>query len=91
MTRLTYYRVKNAMLFSTLVSNLIPVAIVRYFTQRSTLLLSPDIVRLAGQIEKFFLPASFLLPITLILVYERPIRAYFSRCRGQQPLPAAFV
>jgi len=82
MTRLTYYRIKNAMLVSTLVSNLIGVAIVRYFTQRSTLLLSPDIVRLAGQIEKFFLPASFLLPMALILVYERPIRAYFSRRRG---------
>jgi len=91
MTRLTYYRVKNAMLVSTLVSNLIGVAIVRYFTQRSTLLLSPDIVRLAGQIEKFFVPASFLLPMALILVYERPIRAYFSGRREQKPLPAALV
>jgi hypothetical protein len=91
MTRLTYYRVKNAMLFSILVSNLIGVAIVRYFTHRSTFLLSPDIVRLAGQIEKFFLPAAFLLPMALILVYERPIRAYFSGRREQKPLPAALV
>lgn len=91
MTRLTYYRVKNVMLISILVSNLIGVAIVLYFTQRSTPLLSPDIVRLAGQIEKFFLPASFLLPMALILIYERPIRAYFKGRYEQKPLPVALV
>ena len=91
MTRLTYYRVKNVMLISTLVSNLIGVAIVRYFTQRSSSLLLPDILRIADQIDKFFLPASFILPFVLILVYERPIRAYFERRYRQKPLPAALI
>jgi phosphoserine phosphatase RsbU/P len=91
MTRLTYYRVKNAMLFSILLSNLIGVAIVRYLTQRSTLLPLPDIVRLAEQIDKFFLPASFLLSMALALIYERPIRAYFKGCFERKPLPPALV
>ena len=74
MTRLTYYRVKNAMIFSILVSNLIGVAIAQYFTQRSAFLYLPDIVRLDAQIDKFFLPASLLMSVALILIYERPIR-----------------
>lgn len=91
MTLLTYYRVKNVMLISTLVSNLIGVAVVRHFTHGSTLLLLPDILRLADQIDKIFLPASFILPIALILVYERPIRAYFERRYKQEPLSAALI
>jgi sigma-B regulation protein RsbU (phosphoserine phosphatase) len=91
MTRLSYYRAKNIMLISTLVSNLIGVAVVRYFTELSSSLLLPDILRLADQIDKFFLPVSFILPIVLILLYERPIRAYFERRYKQKPLPAALI
>jgi len=78
MTRLTYYRVKNAMIFSILISNLIGVAIARYFTQRSVFPYLPDIVRLDAQIDKCFLPASLLMSVALILIYERPIRAYLT-------------
>jgi hypothetical protein len=63
MTRLSYYRAKNIMLISTLVSNLIGVAVVRYFTELSSSLLLPDILRLADQIDKFFLPVSFFPPL----------------------------
>jgi len=91
MTRLTYYRVKNAMLFSILVSNAIGVAVVLFFTQRSATMLSPDIVQLVDQIDKFFLPASFLLPLALIRIYERPIRAYLKGRYGQKPLSEARV
>jgi phosphoserine phosphatase RsbU/P len=89
MTRLTYYRAKNMMLLSTLISNLIGVAIVWYFTHGSTSRLSPEILRLGRQIDMFFLPASFLLPIAIILIYERPIRTYFKNRFEQKPLSAA--
>jgi sigma-B regulation protein RsbU (phosphoserine phosphatase) len=91
MTRLTYYRVKNAMLFAALVSNLIGVMIVRLFTQGSTSPLEPDVLQLAGWIEKAFLPFSFLLPMVIILIYERPIRAFFKSRYEQRPLPKALV
>ncbi len=91
MTRLNYYRAKNIMLISTLVSNLIGVAIVRYFTEISGSLLLPKIFHLADKIDKFFLPVSFILPIVLILLYESPIRAYFERCHKQKPLPADLI
>jgi len=91
MTRLTYYRVQNSMLFSILISNVIGVAVVQFFTQRSASMLAPEIVRLAEQIDPFFLPASFMLPLALILIYERPIRAYLIGLREQKPLREALA
>jgi sigma-B regulation protein RsbU (phosphoserine phosphatase) len=91
MTRLTYYRIKNAMIFSILVSNLIGVAIARYFTQRSVFPYLPDIVRLDAQIDKCFLPASLLMSVALILIYERPIRSYLKARYERKALPAALV
>jgi len=91
MTRLTYYRVKNAMIFSILISNLIGVAIARYFTQRYDFLSLPDIGRLGAQIDKWFLPASLLVSVVLILINERPIRAYLKARCERKALPTAFV
>jgi sigma-B regulation protein RsbU (phosphoserine phosphatase) len=91
MTRLTYYRLSNAMLFSILVSNAIGVTIVRFFTQRSAAELSPGIARLAAQVDQYFLPVSFILPLVLILIYERPIRGYLRRRHGQEPVSEALV
>jgi hypothetical protein len=58
MSRLTYYRVKNAMLFSSLVSNGIGVAVVQFLTQRSASALSPEILRLLKTLT-IFLPLSY--------------------------------
>jgi sigma-B regulation protein RsbU (phosphoserine phosphatase) len=91
MTRLHYYRVKNAMIFSILISNLIGVAIVQYFTQRYAFLSLPDIVRLGTQIDKWFLPAALLMSVAIILIYERPIRAYLKARYERKALPGAFV
>ncbi len=55
MTRMTYYRVTNAMMFSILISNLIGIAIAQYFTQRFAFPYSPDIARLGAQIDTWFL------------------------------------
>ena len=91
MTRLTYYRVKNSMIFSILVSNLIGVAIAQYFTQRYAFISLPDIVRLGAQISKFFLPASLLISVALILIYESPIRSYLKARYARKALPAVHV
>ena len=91
MTRLTYYRFKNAMIFSILISNLIGVAIAQYFTQRYAFPYLPDIVRLSAQIDKCFLPTSILVSVAIILIYERPIRAYLKARYERKPLPAALV
>ncbi|MBI5582132.1 MAG: SpoIIE family protein phosphatase [Deltaproteobacteria bacterium] len=86
MTKLSYYRVKNAMLFSSLVSNAIGVAMVIFLTQRSTSALPPGILQLAGEINQFFLPASFILPWVLIRLYERPVRVYLKKYYEKKPL-----
>jgi sigma-B regulation protein RsbU (phosphoserine phosphatase) len=86
-----YYRVTNAMILSILISNLIGVAIAQYFTQRSAFLSLPDIVRLSAQIGKYFLPASLLMSVALILIYERPIRAYLKARFKRKALPADLV
>jgi sigma-B regulation protein RsbU (phosphoserine phosphatase) len=91
MTRLTYYRIKNAMIFSILISNLIGVGIAQYFTQRSAFPYLPEIVRLGAQIDKCFLPASLLVSVVLILIYERPIRAYLKTRYKRKVLPSDSV
>jgi phosphoserine phosphatase RsbU/P len=74
------------MLFSTLISNGIGVAVVQFLTQRSASALSPEILRLADDINHFFLPASFILPFVLIRLYERPVRVYLKRYFEKKPL-----
>ena len=91
MKRLTYFRVNNAMIFSILISNLIGVGITQYLTQRSAFPYLPDIVRLGAQIDKWFLPASLLVSVALILIYERPIRAYLTTRYERKVLPSISV
>ena len=86
MSRLAYYRVKNSMLFSTLVSNAVGVAVVIFLTWQSADMLPSEILRLTYRIDRFFMPASFIVPFVLILIYERPIRAYLKRSYQKQPL-----
>jgi len=86
MTKLRYYRVTNAMLFSILISNGIGVAVVQFLTQRSASALSPAILRLVEDINHFFLPASFILPYVVIRLYERPIRVYLKKYFEKKPL-----
>ncbi len=91
MTRLACIRVKNSMIFSILVSNLLGVAVAQYFTKRYNFLSLPDIVRLEAQIGNWFLPASFLTSMALILIYERPIRSYFKAGCKRKAMPADLV
>jgi phosphoserine phosphatase RsbU/P len=91
MSRFAYLRVKNSMLFSILISNAIGVAVILFLTQQSTALIPADILRLTGRIDRFFLPASFVVPFALILVYERPIRDYLKRSYQRRPLPEELI
>jgi sigma-B regulation protein RsbU (phosphoserine phosphatase) len=79
------------MIFSILISNLIGVGITQYLTQRSAFPYLPDIVRLGAQIDKWLLPAAILVSVVLILIDERPIRAYLKARYERKALPAAFV
>jgi phosphoserine phosphatase RsbU/P len=83
MTRFKLFRIKNAMLFSNFISNLVGVAVVLFWTERSGTTLSTDILELAHRINTFYLPLSFLLPWAFTLLYERPIRSYL-RLRNEQ-------
>ncbi len=91
MTRLGYYRVTNAMLLASLISNGIGVAVIQFLTQQSASALAPEILRLTDGINQFFLPASFLLPFVLIRRYERPIRAYLKGYFEKKPLSDAII
>ena len=86
MTKPNYYRVKNAMLFACLIANGIGVGVVQFLPQRSAAALTPEILRLADDINWFFLPASFMLPWILILLYEKPIRTCLKRDFEKKPL-----
>lgn len=91
MSRFDYYRAKNSMLVSTLVSNLIGVAVVLFLTQQSADMLPSEILRLTNRIDRFFMPASFIVPFALILLYERPIRGYLKRIYQKRPLSEDLV
>jgi sigma-B regulation protein RsbU (phosphoserine phosphatase) len=91
MSRFVYFRVKNSLLFSALISNAIGVAVILFLTQQSADMLPSEILRLTYRIDRFFMPASFIVPFVLILLYERPIRDCLQRSFRNQPLSEDLV
>ncbi len=91
MSKSAYYRVKNSMLFSTLISNVVGVAVILFLTQQSADMLPSEILRLTYRIDRFFMPASFIVPFALILRYERPIRDYLKRNYQKKPLSEELI
>ena len=86
MTRLLLFRLKNAMLGANLIANVIGVAVVFLMTQTSGTGSTPEIERWIRTVDKIFLPASFLVPMMITLIYERPIRRYWKkRYQGVPP------
>jgi sigma-B regulation protein RsbU (phosphoserine phosphatase) len=79
------------MLFSTLISNVIGVAVVIFLTQQSADMLPSEILRLTYRIDRIFMPASFIVPFALILLYERPIRDYLRRNYQKKPLSEELI
>ena len=91
MSKFAYYRVKYSMLFATLVSNAIGVAVVIFLTRQSADMLPSEILRLTSRIDRFFMPASFIVPFALILRYEWPIRDYLKRNYQKKPLSEELI
>lgn len=78
-------RVKNAMLLANLVSNAIGVCVV-VFLSRTISLPTAEVSQLALRINQVFLPCSFLLPLVLTVLYEKPIRFYLRNASLQRPV-----
>jgi sigma-B regulation protein RsbU (phosphoserine phosphatase) len=91
MSRFVYLRVKNSLLVSALISNAIGVAVILFLTQQSADMLPSEILRMTYRIDRFFMPASFIVPFVLTLLYERPIRDYLKRSYEKQPLSEDLV
>ena len=70
------FRIKNALIIANLISNAIGVTVVNLLVRISSS--SPE--QLYQALERttlWFIPASFLFPLALSLIYERPIRKHF--------------
>jgi sigma-B regulation protein RsbU (phosphoserine phosphatase) len=89
MSKLSYFRAKNAMLLACLISNAFGVVAIIFFSRGIGQLFTPEIVPLAFKTTRIFLPCAFLIPICIILIYERPIRLYLNRLRDGQPISEA--
>ena len=82
MSRVECFRIKNAMIISNLISNVIGVAVVNLLARISSSTVSEGLFQLMDRTSWWFLPASMFLPLTLSLIYERPIRKHFDELFG---------
>ena len=78
MTKFTVFHLKNEMLFANFISNVIGVSIVLFLTHGSTSAESLEIAQFFRSISMIFVPCSFMLPLVLTVLYERPIRRYLN-------------
>jgi hypothetical protein len=77
MSRVERFRIKNAMIIANLISNVIGVAVVILLGRISSSTVSEELLQLMERTNLWFIPPSMLLPLTLSLIYERPIRKHF--------------
>ena len=87
MTRFQLFRLKNEMLFSNFISNLIGVSIVMVLAFRATHTSLERIPELAHKIDLVFIPCSFIVPLIVTILYERPIRHYLNMTYRSKPVP----
>ncbi len=85
MTKLTLLRLKNALLFSNIISNFFGILVIVLILRRSGDLIAPEIIMLADRIHIFFLPLSIIIPSAIALVYEKPIRHYLEKLYRKEP------
>ena len=78
MTKFTVFHLKNEMLFANFISNVIGVSVVLFLTHGSTSAESLEIAQFFRSISMIFVPCSFMLPLVLTVLYERPIRRYLN-------------
>jgi adenylate cyclase len=91
MTKFKLYRLKNAMLLANLISNLIGVSVVMFFSDRAISQFSEEIRRLAYIIDRIFLPSAFIVPFVVTVLYERPIRHYLIMAYRGKVIPHEFA
>jgi len=87
MTRFGYFHLKNRMLFANILSNAIGVAVV-IFLLRQTAISSvlPEAYDVIRVVHMIFLPFAFIMPIILVIWYERPIRNCLNKERMKQDI-----
>ena len=86
MKKFNLIRLKNAMLFSNLMANVIGVSIVLFLSYRTGFQLSAEIEQLSKRMNPIFLPLSFIVPICLNIIYELPIRRYMNKQYLNKPV-----
>jgi len=75
MNRWGLFRMQNAMLLANMISNTIGVCVVLFLSQ-TVRLPSSEVSELTARINQVFIPCSFLLPLALTVLYEKPIRSF---------------
>ncbi len=91
MTRFTLFRLKNAMLFANLISNVIGVSVVMFLSRRAPYMSLEEIRQLAYIIDLIFIPCAFMVPCVVTVLYERPIRHYLNMAHRTRPIPRDFA
>jgi adenylate cyclase len=76
MNSVNRFRFRNTMLIANVISNIIGVTVVFYLARRAGMMQFTLQSSLFAPINLIFIPLSFLIPIAVTLIYERPIRKY---------------
>ncbi len=91
MTKSNLFRLKNRMYIANLISNVIGVSVVLFLSRGAVLSHSPEITELSRRIHMIWMPCAFLLPLVIVLFYERPIRRYLNLENRQKPIPDEII
>jgi serine phosphatase RsbU (regulator of sigma subunit) len=86
MTKLKLLRLKNALLFANIISNMVGILVIAFILRSTGDLIAPEVRMLVKRIHIFFLPLSLLIPIAITVVYEKPIRHYLEKQYRNEPL-----
>jgi adenylate cyclase len=76
MNSVNRFRFRNTMLIANIISNIVGVTVAFYLFSRTGTLHSDMRSSLFATIDRIFIPLSFIIPIAITLVYERPIRGF---------------
>ena len=79
MNSVNRFRFRNTLLIANVISNIIGVTVVFFLFSRTGTLHSDSRSSLFATIDLIFIPLSFIIPIAITLIYERPIRSYLER------------
>lgn len=84
MSRISFFRAKNAMLIANYISNAIGVAVVIVLSRGMGQIFSPEVIPHGYRISCLFVPFTFIVSTILVLIYEKPIRSYLNGLRDHK-------